>query len=101
MGLAYRGEYANPIKVELELERMDALSNGAIRVTQFPIGGGCYWWLTTPPNGGWILCEGQSLSQTEYPALYALWGVTHGNGNDGGVTQFSAPTLANYAVRAR
>lgn len=101
MGLAYRGEYANPQMVEMELERMDARLAGAIRATQFPIGGGCYWWGTTPPNASWILCAGQSLSQVEYPALYAVWGVTNGGGNDNGATQFSAPTKANYAVRAR
>lgn len=101
MGLAYRGEYGNPEMIELELERLDALTTGANRVMQFPIGGGCYWWGTTPPNAGWILCEGQSLNQIEYPALYAVWGVTHGGGNDNGVTQFSAPTLEHYAVRAR
>jgi type IV pilus biogenesis protein CpaD/CtpE len=34
MGLAYRGEYANPMMVELELERLDArLSRPMMRLT--------------------------------------------------------------------
>ena len=34
MGLAYRGEYANPLMVELELERLDArLSRPMMRLT--------------------------------------------------------------------
>jgi hypothetical protein len=101
MGLAYRGEYKKPAMIELELERMDAAFTGSLRSVAFPVGAGCYWWGSAPPSSNWILCAGQALSQVEYPALYAVWGTLHGGGNDGGATQFSAPTAAGLMVRAK
>ena len=93
MGLTYRGEYGTPGMVELEFESMDAVLTQDIQRTAFPIGGGCLWFTSSAPEDNWILAQGQSLRQTEYPALYALWGVTYGGGSDSGATTFSAPDL--------
>ena len=93
MGLAYRGEYANPQMVEYELDLIDARLSRSMRRTEFPVGGGCLWFTDSAPSSDWILCQGQPLNQVEYPALYALWGGTYGGGGDDGLTQFSAPDL--------
>lgn len=39
---------------------------------------------------GWLLCAGQTLAITEYPALYALIGTAYGGD---GVTNFKLPDL--------
>ncbi len=64
-----------------------------------PIGGACLWFAETAPSNDWILCTGQALKQTEYPDLYALWGIIHGGGTDGGATEFSVPDLRSRFIR--
>jgi microcystin-dependent protein len=43
------------------------------------------------PPAGWLLCNGQAVSRTEYPALFAAVGVSFGNGD--GSTTFNVPDL--------
>ena len=93
MGLAYRGEYKNPEMIELELDLIDSRLSRSMDRSSFPVGGGCLWFAEDAPSADWILCKGQALRQTEYPALYAIWGVSWGTGTDGGSTEFSVPNL--------
>jgi microcystin-dependent protein len=44
----------------------------------------------TPPVG-WLLCQGQEVSRTTYPALFAAIGTTFGAGD--GTTTFNLPQL--------
>ena len=41
--------------------------------------------------GGWLLCDGQAVSRTAYPALFQVLGVTYGYGD--GVNTFNVPDL--------
>lgn len=50
---------------------------------------------TAPP--GFLLCNGQAVSRSEYAALYAVIGVTHGNGD--GVTTFNVPDYRGRFLR--
>lgn len=40
---------------------------------------------------GWLLCNGQAVSRTSYPRLFAVIGTTYGGGN--GSTTFNVPDL--------
>lgn len=40
---------------------------------------------------GWLLCRGQAVSRTDYPALFAAIGTTYGAGN--GSTTFNLPDV--------
>lgn len=44
----------------------------------------------------WLLCAGQAVSRTQYPALFAVIGTTYGNGD--GSTTFSLPDLRGRVV---
>lgn len=52
--------------------------------------------LTTPENR--LVLDGSTLNITDYPALYAVYGVTYGGD---GVTTFALPTVANMITRSR
>lgn len=43
------------------------------------------------PTAGWLACNGQAISRTGYPALYAMIGVGYGAGD--GSTTFNLPNL--------
>lgn len=45
---------------------------------------------TTAPNG-WLLCQGQAVSRTEYAGLFTVIGTTYGVGD--GSTTFNVPNL--------
>jgi microcystin-dependent protein len=48
---------------------------------------------TATTNGGtWLVCDGTALIQDNYPDLYALIGVTYGNGGNA-ATHFNLPDL--------
>ncbi len=42
---------------------------------------------------GWLLCDGSSVSRTDYPELYATIGTTYGSGD--GRTTFNLPMLTD------
>jgi len=50
----------------------------------------------TPPSG-YLQCDGQQVSRTQYAALFAAIGTTFGAGN--GSTTFNVPNLTNKFVR--
>lgn len=47
------------------------------------------------PPEGWVMCEGQSLSISEYPALYNLLGTAFGGD---GITSFALPDLRDRTI---
>lgn len=46
---------------------------------------------TSPPNAGWLLCDGTAVSRTSYAALFAVTGTNFGIGD--GSTTFNLPDL--------
>lgn len=56
----------------------------------------------SPPNG-WIVCNGQSLTRSAYPALFGVVGTTYGQGSSPGTT-FALPQFIGstgiYIIRA-
>lgn len=59
-----------------------------------PVGIIMPWPAPTAPTGNWLLCNGASLSLTEYPALYSVLGVRYGG--SGG--SFLIPNLIGRVV---
>lgn len=51
---------------------------------------------TTAPEG-WLLCEGQALSRTDYADLFAVIGTSFGSGD--GSTTFNVPDLRGEFLR--
>ena len=49
------------------------------------------------PNAFWLRCNGQAVSRTDYPRLFAYLGETYGNGD--GSTTFNLPDYRGYAKR--
>lgn len=54
----------------------------------FPPGATMLWWTDTAPTG-WVFLEGQAISRTTYPRLFALFSTTYGVGD--GSTTFNLP----------
>jgi hypothetical protein len=52
--------------------------------------------MTAVPEG-WLECNGQAVSRTEYARLFGLIGITYGAGN--GSTTFNVPNLRNQFLR--
>ena len=46
---------------------------------------------------GWLLCDGQAVSRTAYPALFTAIGTIYGTGD--GTTTFNVPDLRNEFIR--
>lgn len=53
----------------------------------------------TMAPAGWILCFGQAVSRSEYPALFSAIGTTYGNGN--GSTTFNLPDLRGRVISGK
>jgi microcystin-dependent protein len=49
----------------------------------------------TPPNG-WLFCEGQAISRTEYVRLFNVIGTSYGSGD--GSTTFNVPNISGRLV---
>jgi len=64
-------------------------NNDRVRIPgAIPIGAQLLWSTNTAPEG-WLLCQGQALSRTEYADLFAVIGTIHGAGD--GSTTFNLP----------
>lgn len=48
-------------------------------------------------HGNWLLCNGQAVSRTQYPALFAVIGVSFGSGD--GVSTFNLPDYRGKFLR--
>lgn len=53
--------------------------------------------LKTANHGGWLLCNGQAISRTDYAVLFALIGTNFGSGN--GTTTFNVPDYRGMFLR--
>jgi microcystin-dependent protein len=56
-----------------------------------PVGGTLIWWTGTLPNSSWAWCNGQAISRTGFPQLFAMFGTTFGAGD--GVSTFNLPDM--------
>lgn len=54
-------------------------------------------WSGTSAPTGWLLCDGSAVSRTTYSALFAIIGVTHGQGD--GSTTFNLPDYRGQFLR--
>ena len=76
--------YVNPTTGELT-----TLAGGTL-YADAPIGSVLAYVGTTPPSG-WLLCQGQAISRTDYADLFSVIGTTFGSGN--GTTTFNIPDM--------
>jgi microcystin-dependent protein len=51
---------------------------------------------STAPDG-WLICDGSTVSRTQYPSLFAAIGVAHGSGD--GATTFNLPDYQGRFLR--
>lgn len=65
----------------------DEMMNTAVA---FPVGMVVPYAGASAPSG-WLLCDGQAVSRTAYPALFQVLGITYGYGD--GVNTFNVPDL--------
>ena len=65
----------------------DEMLNSAVA---FPVGMVVPYAGASAPSG-WLLCDGQAVSRTAYPALFQVIGITYGYGD--GVNTFNVPDL--------
>lgn len=56
-----------------------------------PIGSLVMWAGSTPPAGGWLLCDGAAVSRATYATLFSVIGTTYGTGD--GTSTFNLPDL--------
>lgn len=63
-----------------------------------PVGSIWLWLKSTAPSADYLELNGNNVLRFDYPALFALWGTTFGNGD--GSTTFGLPDVRGYAVRA-
>ena len=61
--------------------------------TVMPSGSILMWGTVTPPSG-YFLCNGQAISRSTNPDLFAILGTTYGAGD--GSTTFNLPNFTNY-----
>ena len=52
---------------------------------------------SVPANSGWLLCDGRAVSRTQYAALFAAIGTTHGVGD--AATTFNLPDYRGRFLR--
>lgn len=64
---------------------------GAVSDT-LPIGAVVEWYSTVIPDN-WLICNGQAISRTDYPDLFAILGTTYGKGD--GTTTFNLPNMSS------
>lgn len=69
--------------------------SGDFNGESLPVGFMGPWPSDTIPYG-WLLCDGQAISRTEYADLFAVLGTSHGVGD--GSTTFNVPDMRDYTV---
>ena len=62
--------------------------SGGVVSDTLPIGSTVEWYSNTIPDN-WLLCNGQAVSRTDYPDLFAIIGTTYGEGD--GANTFNLP----------
>jgi microcystin-dependent protein len=64
-----------------------------LRLDRLPLGSIVMFAGTTPPSN-WLLCDGEEYNRVDYPDLFALIGVSFGDG-DGSIT-FDLPYMQGF-----
>lgn len=85
---------ANTVVLRFQYEEVEIIFDGttwhAPVYDPFPPGSTMLWWTDTAPTG-WVFLEGQAISRTTYPRLFALFSTTFGVGD--GSTTFNLPDV--------
>ncbi|MBK8123882.1 MAG: tail fiber protein [Dokdonella sp.] len=85
---------ANTVVLRFQYEEVEIVFDGttwhAPVYDPFPPGSSMLWWTDTAPTG-WVFLEGQAISRTTYPRLFALFSTTFGVGD--GSTTFNLPDV--------
>lgn len=79
------------------LDDIAALRTQIASLQPAPVGSIMMWPSATIP-AGWQLCDGSSLSRTDYAALFAVLGTTYGNNDN---TTFRIPDMRGLFVAGR
>ena len=74
------------------------LLNPALGSDPFLVGAIVPFAMSAVAGGNWFRCNGQLLSRTTYPALFAAIGTTFGAGD--GSTTYALPAIGGYFLRA-
>lgn len=90
-----RGDGIKTGHIQDEAVTLDKLSEDARRFI-IPVGCVAAFAMETPPEG-WLECNGQQISRTDYERLFNTIGITFGEG-DGDIT-FNVPDLRGRFVR--
>lgn len=77
-----------------ENDKLNLVAGGTLYADN-PIGSIIPYGGATAPNG-WLICQGQAISRSEYTDLFSAIGTTFGSGN--GSTTFNIPDLRNKAA---
>jgi microcystin-dependent protein len=85
-------KFAGEIDVEI-IEEPEPEPEPEIRM---PVGGICAWPAAAAPVG-FSICNGQALSRTAFPDLFAAIGITYGSGD--GSTTFNIPNYQGQFLR--
>lgn len=70
------------------IEELISVSGGGGGGSSLPVGAGCDYFGTTPPEG-FLFADGSAISRTTYADLFAVIGTTYGAGD--GSTTFNLP----------
>ena len=87
------GAYAKVVTTDLYIPANRILDNLPPRIISSLVtaGSSLLWWEDVAP-AGWAILNGQNLSRSDNPVLFALWGSKYGSGD--GVTTFGIPNLS-------
>jgi polyhydroxyalkanoate synthesis regulator phasin len=75
------------------IARVDWVNQAIATQASLPVGSMIMWAVENPPTN-WLKLEGQTISRTQYAALFALLGTTYGVGD--GTTTFRLPNMVSF-----
>ena len=100
----YPVSVSNLIQLSQEMLTNLGLSSGTLdnmlinSVMPFVVPVGCmFWYCNQNPPSGFLVCDGSTVSRTNYSQLFSVIGTTFGNGD--GSTTFNLPNLLAKFVR--
>jgi hypothetical protein len=81
-------KYLETLMTDYAGELRQYLDNQIAAIEKIPVGTTTTYAGSTPPVG-WLVCDGSAVSRETYSALFAVIGITYGEGN--GATTFNLP----------
>ena len=81
-------KYLETLMTNYAGELRQYLDNQIAAIEKIPVGTTTMYAGSTPPVG-WLVCDGSAVSRETYSALFAVIGITYGEGN--GATTFNLP----------